>query len=88
MTDHLPECLLPDFYKGVWVCICKQLRACEQRVRDEWPQRVNEQTHAMYAAGVQAAREAVAALDYPHIGGSVVIQLDDALSAIDGLVKP
>ena len=32
MTDHLPECLVPDFDKGLWICICKQLRACEERV--------------------------------------------------------
>ena len=39
MTDHLPECLVPDFDKGLWICICNQLRACEQRVfalHPEW----------------------------------------------------
>ena len=39
MTDHLPECLVPDFDKGRWSCICNQLRACEQRVfalHPEW----------------------------------------------------
>ena len=34
MTDHLPECLVPDFDQGLWICICNQLRACEQRVLD------------------------------------------------------
>ena len=34
MTEHLPECLVPDFDKGLWICICNQLRACEQRVRE------------------------------------------------------
>ena len=34
MTEHLPECLVPDFDKGLWVCICNQLRACEARVLD------------------------------------------------------
>jgi len=32
MTEHLPECLVPDFDKGLWICICNQLRACEERV--------------------------------------------------------
>ena len=31
MTEHLPECLVPDFEAGRWICICKQLRACEER---------------------------------------------------------
>lgn len=33
MSDHLPECLVPDFENERWICICNQLRACEQRVR-------------------------------------------------------
>ena len=33
MTDHLPECIVPDFDKGRWICICNQLRACEDRVQ-------------------------------------------------------
>lgn len=81
MSDHLPECLLPDFDKGVWVCCCAQLRACEQRSytlgievgkHDGWV--------AGHAAGVQAARDAVAARrdqGYPGI--------NDALAAIDAL---
>jgi hypothetical protein len=32
MPEHLPECLVPDFDKGLWICICNQLRACEKRV--------------------------------------------------------
>ena len=32
MTEHLPECLVPDFDKSLWICICNQLRACEARV--------------------------------------------------------
>ena len=52
-------------------CICSALRACEQRVRDEiaadgpWFRSVVHQCcedkHTAYAAGVQAARDAVAA---------------------------
>ena len=40
MPDHLPECLVPDFDKGLWICICNQLRACEERVRGEEQQRI------------------------------------------------
>lgn len=35
MNDHLPECsnsMIPDFHNERWICICDQLRACEQRV--------------------------------------------------------
>ena len=32
MSEHLPECLVPDFDKGLWICICNQLRACEKRM--------------------------------------------------------
>ena len=34
MSEHLPECLVPDFDKGLWICTCNQLRACEKRVLD------------------------------------------------------
>ena len=43
MTEHLPECIFKpeniDSAKGIrWggrPCICDELRACEQRVREE-----------------------------------------------------
>jgi len=36
MTDHLPECLHDDATYGLHgLCICAQLRACEQRVKRE-----------------------------------------------------
>ena len=39
MTDHLPECLVEqccakDERLTTYMCICQQLRACEQRVLD------------------------------------------------------
>jgi hypothetical protein len=37
MSKHLPECqdaLIPDWENERWICICKYLRACEQRVLD------------------------------------------------------
>jgi hypothetical protein len=71
MTDHLPECPWAD--RGfAFPCICDRLRACEQRVRDE-DQRILIKHGAEqfvrgerigkamgHAAGVQAARDAVA----------------------------
>ena len=93
MTDHLPECLHDDDTYGLrGLCICDELRACEQRVRQSaatlWD-RTSEQMAAArvegYAAGLDAAREAVAALD---IGRDVRFSVDvraDALAAIDAL---
>ena len=38
--NHLPECLLPDFTRQRWVCICNQLYACEKRVLSEDRERI------------------------------------------------
>ena len=39
MIEHLPECLTPmDLNRGFWLCICKELRAHEQRLAREWVQ--------------------------------------------------
>lgn len=92
MTDHLPECNEREVI-GL-DCICDRLRACEQRSyalgievgkHDGWV--------AGHAAGVQAARDAVAAL--PHDIYCVTrdenyqrpcnCPVDDALAAIDAL---
>lgn len=76
MNDHLPECCMnmtdapPDGH-----CICDRLRACEQRAYNEKhhdPGTRCDGCHSFgydegYAAGVQAARDAVAAL--PHEDG-------------------
>ena len=36
-TDHLPECLHDDQSYGLTgLCICNELRACEQRVARQW----------------------------------------------------
>jgi len=35
MSEHLAECIVPDFDRGIWVCICDQLRACEKRVLED-----------------------------------------------------
>ena len=75
MTDHLPECLHDDDTYGLrGLCICDELRACEQRVREEDQRSLIKYGVQMfmrgkqygrpmaYAAGVQAARDAVLAL--------------------------
>lgn len=47
MSDHLPECLVPEFDKGRWICICNQLRACEARVIAAAVQRVEALPHSL-----------------------------------------
>lgn len=81
-TDHLPECLHDDTIYGLQgLCICDELRACEQRSyalgievgkHDGWV--------AGHAAGVQAAREAV------ERASSLLQPLGPALAAIDALL--
>ena len=74
MTEHVLECRWESQR-----CICDELRACEQRVNDEWVRDYGG--HRAFALGVQAAREAVlnAGLCAPHRCQS------DALAAIDAL---
>lgn len=89
MTDHLPECPVLDslpFIDEGWdegPCICDRLRACEQRVFQE---QIEGRQHDMvmaYLRGLDAAREAVAAVgvrkDTSH---DMRVQ---ALAAIDAL---
>lgn len=65
MTEHLPECLVPDFDKGLWICVCNQLRACERRVReDERSSNFTPDDHsdAMTEAAANAYARAIAAV--------------------------
>lgn len=89
MSDHLPECPWAD--RGyAFPCICDRLRACEQRVFQE---QIKGRQHDMvmaYLRGLDAAREAVAAL--PISGGFTTpegrfeeVLKTDALAAIDAL---
>lgn len=81
MSDHLPECKRAEDRYAMAACICDRLRACEQRVNDEWVRDYGG--HRAFALGVQAAREAVAAVgvrkDTSH---DMRVQ---ALAAIDSL---
>ena len=65
MTEHLPECE-PCYLDVVWICICNQLRACEQRVlKDTVPGEWHEKRMAWVRKdALDAAREAVVAVPY------------------------
>ena len=100
-----PEIWFPDKGNGSYVTIdgtrehraksicrrCPALRACEQRAYQNGLWATQRYHHAdAYAAGVQAARDAVAAL--PGTGTTVpgegkVLGRADALAAIDALTK-
>jgi hypothetical protein len=79
--SHLPEC-------GKLVCVCKQLRACEERVAQTF---INQEGAAYelgyakgYAAALDAARDIIAALEINGVYCKVVHSCD-ALAAIDAL---
>lgn len=89
MTDHLPECLMSPALT-VRPCICPELRACEQRVRRRVANDAEivyaEVERAAYAAGVQDARDAVAALTPMRtLTGVRTFSKREALAAIDAL---
>lgn len=87
--------MIPDFHNERWICICAALRACEQRVREDMAlqylvsdREQQEQEERAFAAGVQAARDAVAAVS---VGGQHFWAVgfrdgtEQALAAIDAL---
>ena len=95
LDPHLPECSHPSHVQAnvdAQFChYCVPLRACEARVLEGRPDPgISEKqaiaNHAIYrngyAAGVQAARDAVAAL---RMGDSGAVDVDYALAAIDAL---
>lgn len=111
MSDHLPECPVPHM-DGVWGlplhpedaeanCICPQLRACEQRVKEESargfapflvtsPLNHDILCRMSYNAALDAAREAVAGVKkFVEFPGQPVnyIHPDFFLAAIDALKK-
>ena len=78
-------------------CICAALRACEQRVRKEESRKVIgsvslaaigeanvQQYQRGYVAGLDAAREAVVAVEPWHTQ-ALLLKREDALAAIDAL---
>ena len=92
MSDHYPEC--PDQHSSHdGTCICPQLRACEERVADDiWGAiRDGSQYRSGFEAGLDAARESVAAsdpywkVDDGETGDVFVMSVTAALAAIDAL---
>lgn len=91
MTEHLPECE-PCYLDVVWICICNQLRACEERVISEG----DEQSQIAYTTGyrhaLDAAERAVAAIPVyrwpysePHDSYVETITVESALAAVTAL---
>lgn len=94
MSGHLPECWASDQIDRLDpLCICDRLRACEQRVVSgpmSMPSYLNGRQRG-YAAGLDAARDAVAAVppidQWVDDNGLVSLVYDkgEALAAIDAL---
>ena len=86
MSGHLPECWLVEQPAMILrpFCICDRLRACQARVLDSDVDAEALRQNMAFRKGLDAAREAVAAL--PDTGASrVSVALSDALAAIDAL---
>ena len=81
MTDHLPECLHDDKTYGLHgLCICDELRACEQRVLEAAIAAVRE------AIGTEWNGEIVPKGEYDCCGCSSYSGIvNDATDAIDAL---
>ena len=77
MTEHLPECLVPDFDKGLWSCICNQLRACEQRVFALHPEWTMTGMCKPYCAACRRLTELITEWEYGYEKG-----LDAAREAV------
>ena len=55
MSEHLPECLVPmDLDRGFWLCICRELRSCTERVIAAG----DEQSRIAYTTGYRHALDA------------------------------
>lgn len=100
MSDHLPEC--PDTVQCVydqndqcWLehsqCICEELHACEQRVRQEIDREAfvldeGDPFRQAYRRGLDAARDAVKNVPCPEgYEAKGCSHWDDALAAIEAL---
>ena len=98
MIDHKPECPMLDYQwpkHPLEKCeYCDMIAACEQRVLAEreadgpWFRSVVHQCcedkQTAYAAGLDAAREAVASMVIETVGNSAAT-VQQALAAIDAL---
>lgn len=71
--DHLPECLVPDFDNARWICICNQLRACEERVLQGRPDPgISEKqaivNHSIYQNGYEQGKSDAIAAAVQRVG--------------------
>lgn len=88
--DDIPEHGYCSMQRGAFCihchqwCICDRLRSCEQRVekaeRAKWSDLAHDNWQDGWEEGIQAAREAVAAMP-----GIEWVHAPSALAAIDGL---
>ena len=80
-SGHLPECLNDDDTYGLrGLCICDELRACEQRVLDSAREAVVALTPRLEVEKYKGG--------YDCCGCSTTYDLmEDALAAIDALLK-
>ena len=97
MNEHLPECLTPlDANRGFWLCICKELRACETRVgaafhkvraddRKQWGLVAEEQFDAGFTEAITEAMRRVKALPAVVIRNRVGITEAHVIAALKDL---
>lgn len=93
MSEHLPDCIFDPKDAHGDPCICDRLRQAEQRTIDGFMSSMTLQviksgefSHGFHQ-GVQAAREAVAALRGLQYDEESVVYKGAALFAIDALVE-
>lgn len=98
-TNHLPECFWGDVDEAgnIIICICQELRACEQRVRESWYEVQSETWEQGFKYALDAAREAVVPQNVrsaylvslsPQEQRIAVSALELAARAIDALRNP
>lgn len=85
MSDHIPECLLPDFEKGVWVCCCAQLRAFEQRIHAQHLARDLDDIRFGREEGIREAWEAAVNVRNQSPAPFAEFVYREVLPAIDAL---
>ena len=85
--SHLQECQLflePMLPAQDW-CICQQLRACEQRVREEWYEAQSEAWDQGYMYGLRKAVQIIKDQPTKRQEYWVYIRRNETLAAIDAL---
>ena len=87
MSNHLPECFWGDVDEAgnIIICICQELRACEQRVRESWYEVQSETWEQGFKYALDAAREAVSALPKEDGGYCHVLHACDVEAVLDDL---